>query len=230
MYEYKGFTGIFYKITDWIVTLAGSNLIWIIFNLPLLYLAFCMLFAQNINQLVILGVASLLISPFVFFPATSAMFAVIREWIMEEDIKIIRSFWRYYKENYARSMMGGLLIALMWLILMVDYYYFTTYVADGFIYLFVMLSFFLFVFTLHFFSFTVHVYTKLRETFKNALLLTFGTPLLTLGLGVICALIFYLSFQVITFLVPFFMGSLITYLSFSGFFKFFLKMKSVISE
>src|SRR5690625_7725182 len=53
------------------------------------------------------------------------MFAVTRKWVMKEiDIPIIRSFWSYYKENYLRSMLGGLILDVIWIIYVLDYYYF----------------------------------------------------------------------------------------------------------
>ncbi|MTW87671.1 DUF624 domain-containing protein [Virgibacillus dakarensis] len=228
--EFRGFAGLFYKISDLITMFTGSNLLWALFNLPLLYLVFSMLFVQNSNQLITLVVTMLILAPFIFFPATTAMFGVIRKRILGEDIKLMQSFWRYYKENYGRSMVGGLLIGFMWIVLIVDYYFFTAYVANWFMYPFLILALFLFVFTLHFFSLTVHVDSKLKETFKVGLLLTLGNPLLTLGLGVITGFIIYVSFQVVTFLIPFFMGSLISYLSFLAFYKFFMRFIKSIGQ
>ncbi|QGH33555.1 DUF624 domain-containing protein [Gracilibacillus salitolerans] len=224
--EGKGLIGGFYRISNIITRFVGINLLWILFNLPLLYLALCTIYAQNINQLMTLGVTITILAPFVFFPSTTAMYGVIRKFILSEEIRVFQSFLRYYKENYVRSMVGGLLIGLMWIVLIADYYYFTTFIEGWFKYLFINLALFLFVFTLHFFSLTIHVHTKLKDTFKIALLLTFGNPLLTLVLGAITVLIIYLSFNVITFLIPFFLGSLISYVSFYGFHKLFMKIHS----
>ncbi|WP_066196037.1 YesL family protein [Gracilibacillus timonensis] len=224
--EINGFTGGLYRISSLITIFTGSNLLWILFNFPIVYLILCIIFAQNVSQIITLGITILLITPIVFFPATTALYGVIRKWVYGEEIKIFQFYLRFYKENYIRSAVGGSLICLMWIVLFADYYYFTTFFANWFIYLFIVVAIFSFIFTLHFFSLTVHIHVKLKDTFKFAILLTFGKPLLTLVLGAIIVLIMYLSFYMLTFLIPFFLGSLITYLSFYGFHKFYMKIHS----
>ncbi|WP_163537548.1 DUF624 domain-containing protein [Gracilibacillus sp. YIM 98692] len=224
--EISGVSGKVYKITDWIMALATANFLWFVFNLPIVYLVFIMLLTERLLEWLALGAFVVILAPFVLFPATTAMFGVIKKRVIDEDIKLIRTFFIHYKENYVRSMLGGLIICLVLVILAVDYYFFMENVSKLFAYFFFIIAFFLLVFTLHFFSVTVHMYTSLFGAMKNACLITLGNPLLTLGIGLFSGFIIYCSFQIMTFLIPFFMGSLIALASYFGFFKFFLKVQA----
>src|SRR5690625_6075648 len=105
------------------------------------------------NVFIFISTMTIILLPFVFFPATTAMFSVIRRWIIGEvDVRIITPFWQYYKSNYVRSMLAGLAVMLIWIIFLLDYYYFVNFVHEGFEYLFYGLFIFLFMFTIHFFS------------------------------------------------------------------------------
>lgn len=225
MYGEKGVMNLLYKAADWLIRLISINFIWAISSLPVLYLAFSMFLSNDINQLLSLGFIALIISPFILFPATTAMYSLIRKWIMKKDVKVFRTYFQQYKNTYVRSMIGGILIALMWIILIVDYYFFITHVSEWFKYIFIVLAFYLLVFTFHFFSLTVHVYAKLRETVKNAFLLTVGAPLFTAGIGLISLIVVYLTYQLFVFFTPFVAGAILAYLSFFGFYKIFTKIQ-----
>ena len=63
--------------------------------------------------------------PLLFFPATTAMFASVRQWVMQGTISpLLKSYWGYYKENYKKSFLGGLILTAAWAVLIADYYYF----------------------------------------------------------------------------------------------------------
>lgn len=181
--------------------------------------------AKKPDEFILIGLIVLMILPFLFFPATTGMFAVIRGWVMNShDTSIITSFLKYYKENYIRSMIGGFIIVLIWLIFIVDYYFFTTHVNGHFKYLFIFLAIFLIAFTLHFISGTVHFEAKLFTSLKNALFITIGSPILSAGIGIINVLVIYISFNYLTVLIPLFIGPLIAIVSFYGFYKVYLKI------
>ncbi|KAA0965561.1 DUF624 domain-containing protein [Sporosarcina sp. ANT_H38] len=224
----KGSMGMIYNVSEWVIRYLIVNLLWFIFNIPIVFLLINLLMVKNTNEIIAICIIIFAIMPFLFFPATTGMFAVIRRWFMNErDIPIIRSFWKYYKENYVRSMTGGLIIGGMWLIFAVDYYYFTVRVSESFKYLFIFLFIFLLAFTLHFISTTVHFESKLFKSLKNSILITIGSPILSLGLGIITGLIVYVSFNYLTFIIPLFMGSLLALVSFSIFYKVYLRIESV---
>jgi uncharacterized membrane protein YesL len=95
--ETSVFMGGFYKLLEWISRLALLNLLWISFSLL---------------GLVIFG----------FFPATVAMFAVVRKWMLgKEDVSIIKTFWTAYKQEFLKSNLLGLIIFLIGTILYIDF-------------------------------------------------------------------------------------------------------------
>jgi len=172
------------------------------------------------HDLIFISAITVILLPLFFFPATSAMFAVIRRWIIGEvDVRIISSFWQHYKRNYVRSMVGGIAIILIWVIFLLDYYYFVNFVHERFEYLFYGLLIYLFMFTIHFFSNTAHFDMHVRLTLKNSLLMTLKNPVLSFIISVISLFILFISFSFAPFLIPFFMGSFIAIISFTGFYR-----------
>src|SRR5690554_6438116 len=188
-----------------------TNLLWLIFNIPLVYLAVNLIVVKNISELLMVAITIAVLMPFIFFPATTAMFAVVRKWVMKEtDSPIIRSFWRYYKENYLRSMLGGLILGVLWLIYVLDYYYFIIMIGESFSpallfflsIVFLILFIFLFVFTFNFISYTVHLNERLFTSLKETLIITIGNPLISSSIGGVNGFIIYISFSFFTFLIP----------------------------
>ncbi|MBM7573551.1 YesL family protein [Aquibacillus albus] len=225
--ELTGIIGGFYKISVWITRFAAVNLLWFIFNFPVFFFVYNLLLVETINELVVTVIILSVITPFIFFPATTAMFAVMRKWVMGEDIKLASSYWKYYKEEYKKSVIGGMVIGCFWLLLAIDYYfYINASQSKLFIAFFILLAFILAVFTLHFFSIIVHAQTKLFSAFKNAMYITIGSPILTIEIGLISGLILYFSFHGVAFLIPFFIGAIIAFVSFAGFLRFYSKVQT----
>ncbi|MFL6563189.1 MAG: hypothetical protein ACJ8MO_44725, partial [Bacillus sp. (in: firmicutes)] len=108
------------------------------------------------------------------------------------------------------------------------FYSYTFYqqVGSAFLSIYILLFGILFVFTVHFFSITAHFNVKLFASLKHSLLVTIGSPLITLGISIISGLLLFLSIKIITFLIPFFIGSLIAYSSFLGFYAHLKKVES----
>ncbi|WP_160718867.1 YesL family protein [Bacillus sp. USDA818B3_A] len=84
------------KIFAIALNLAYLNFLWIIFSLL---------------GLVVFG----------FFPATSAMFGVIRKWFLEDwDLPIFKTFWNLYKKEFIKSNILGYILFLAGFILYLD--------------------------------------------------------------------------------------------------------------
>lgn len=212
--ETSGFVRGMYSISVWVTRFVATNALWILFNLPIAYLTFNMLYAKTSDQLLINVITIAILAPFIFFPATTAMFGVVRQWVIgEPHIPLIRSFYKYYKENYVRSLLGGLIIVPLFIILIVDYIYFTK-TSSPLIFLFLFIGMFVFVFSIHFFSNTVHLKLKFYVALKNSMLLSIGRPVHTIGITAVSALIIYISLKIFTILILLGMGALITYFSF----------------
>jgi uncharacterized membrane protein YesL len=203
-----------YRFSEWITRIAGSNLLWLLFNIPIAYLTVNLFLVKTADQLLVNLFSIAFLAPFILFPSTTALFGVVRKWVLgETDAKLIRSFWKFYKENYVRSLLGGLIIIPIWIILVVDYFYFTN-IDSPIFYLFLLVGMFILVFTIHFFSNTVHFHLKFGATLKNSLILSIGRPAHTIGITLVTAIIVYISFNLFTFLIILGMGTLIAYGSF----------------
>ncbi|MDM5199005.1 YesL family protein [Fictibacillus enclensis] len=70
-------------------------------------------FVETLSSFFLLNLLWLLmcIPIFTIFPATAAMFGVVREWVLHKDLKVFNPFFRYFKENFKQS----LLIGLVWI-------------------------------------------------------------------------------------------------------------------
>ena len=135
-----------------------------------------------------------------------------------------RSYWRYYKENYKRSALSGLILTIAWMIWAADVYYFFNDKIVYMMFLFMIMGIILFVFSINLFSVTVHYHMKLVTALKNTFLLTIGSPVLFIAVAISSGVVLYISLNVFRFFLPFLTGSLIAFLSFSAFYRNYLKL------
>lgn len=216
----NNFLGRVQPVFEWIINLATLNLTWLVFILPIAYLSLLLVLVEDFSQMILLLISIIVLSPVLLFPATTALFGVVRKWFMKEDIKIIRSFWKYYKENYKRSFLGGLFISFLWLIGSVDYLYFkNTSPFINFLFLFILAL--LLLYTLYFFSDTVHTESKLSQSLKNVLIISITNPVFSFGIIILCIFIIYISFTYFPFLLLLFTGVFVAILSYYGYHKIF---------
>ncbi|WP_018930498.1 DUF624 domain-containing protein [Gracilibacillus lacisalsi] len=225
--EMRGIWGVFYIISLWLTRMAGINFLWFCFNLPVAMVVYNLLMVNDIEELFIFLGLLFILMPFVTFPATTALFAIVRRWIIGEEIKIIKGFWEYYKKNYFESLKGGIFLTLIWCSMLFYYYILKFHSLEIFTYLFYLLLALLFVFTIHFFSITVHFHSRTLTVLKHAMLFTVINPVLTMEIIVVSGLLIYLSSTYFSFLIPFFIGSTIAFVSFMGFYRFTSKLKIV---
>lgn len=163
--------GKIYKTMEFIMNAFLLNLLWLVLCLPILTI----------------------------FPATTAMFGVVREWKKQNDISIFSSFFRLLKENFKQSF----LIGLLWLVFTglllgdfiitnqlnssVKYILFSFFFLMGILYLFV---------SIYIFPVLVHYKVTWKYAIKNALLLSISrlhhTILSILIIAAVMVLCFYL--------------------------------------
>nr|WP_204497910.1 YesL family protein [Aquibacillus albus] len=181
--------GTLYSITEWISRFAFVNILWIAFSFV---------------GLILLG----------FFPATIAMFAIVRKWIRgESEIPVFKTFWFHYKKEFIKGNILGLILVLFFLIIYVDLqflqvnnnsFWVVTHIP---IYLFILA----FLFTLlYLFPVYVHFDIKLYQIFKNAFLIMVINPLSNF-LMIIGMVATYFAMTAIPGLAFFFGGSFLTY-------------------
>lgn len=182
--EFKGAMGGLYRITEWISRIAFSNILWALCSVPFLFCAVMkiIMLATNTggpNEQVTLNWAMGITAPFTVFPATAALFTVVRKWVMgNTDVSTFRTFFQGYKENYVKSMLGGGIYTLLFVVMYVDVTVYMTRMANFKIVGILMLVFMiiLFVSMFNFFSIIVHYQMTFKEVITNSILLTIARP------------------------------------------------------
>lgn len=219
-----GFMGGLYAVSEWIMRFSLVNLQWVVFNLPIALLLISMLYIESSDQLFYLTVPLVVMLPPLFFPATTAMFAKAREWVRkDEEEREPRKYVSYYKENYLTSLLAGFVFVTLWGILLADIYYFSGK-NEVLMNLFVVMGILLFIFTLNFFSVSAHYNMKLRGLLRQAFFITVGSPLLFLAVSISSGVVLYISLYIFPIIIPLFSGSLLAFLSFSAFYRLYLKI------
>ncbi|GIO84278.1 hypothetical protein J25TS5_12100 [Paenibacillus faecis] len=227
--EYKGLMGGFYKITEWIMRVSGSNLLWVLCSSPFLFVLMTkFLYMQNPEappENATLYLMAIL-APFTIFPATAALFTVVRKWVMgESDLSIIKLYFRGYKENYKQSMVGGLFYTLLFVIMYVDYYFYMTQLNNMQLLGMIMMIFLvlLSISLFNFFSLVAHYHLKVTLLIKNAILLTIIRPFRALS-TLICVVV--LAFLTLRFMWLVFIG-FATLTALVAFYNFFIAYNKI---
>lgn len=230
--EFRGLMGGLYRISEWIMRLSVINVLWVICSFPFFYLMLAGLIAsaESINYLKQSAVLIAIVTPFTLFPATGAMFTVARKWVTgDDDVPLFKTYFRGYKENYRQSMLGGLVFVLFGAVIYVNY---TFYLKQSgtlslLSILFIVLTVVMIAAIFHFFSIMVHFHMKFWQIIKNCLLITIGNPVMTIFLLTVNGIVIYVSVNHFTFLIPFFMGSIMAIVSFYAFHRIFDRMKTL---
>ncbi|WP_175495409.1 DUF624 domain-containing protein [Gracilibacillus orientalis] len=223
--QYAGLMGRFYVIADWVYKFSFANIIWLVFNIPIIFVLFNLLLADEIAVILVLFAMMLWLSPFVFFPSTIALFSVVNQFIKNEEVKLLSDFWGYYRGNYKKSMKIGAICTIFWAILIIDFFYVLELGNVVLTYVFIVLGFFALVYNLHIFSAAVNIDSKVRSLLKQVAIIMFGHPILSMSLGLLSLAFFYLITQWLTFLFPLFFGSILVFLSLLVFIKSYTNLE-----
>lgn len=232
--EFRGIMGGFYRISEWIMRLSVINVLWIVCSIPFVFVVFPLFTVEEITAdflrqyLLILGI----VAPFTLIPATGAMFTVARKWVTGDvDVPLFKTYFRGYKENYRQSMLGALVFELIAAVLYVNYYFYSTQTSTLKLLSFLFLLFMVLLGAafLNYMSIMVHFHMKFWQIVKNALLLTIGNPLNSIAILVLNGVVFYFSTR-FTFLIPFFMGSIISVVSFFMFYRSFERLREKVQK
>ncbi|WP_051475690.1 DUF624 domain-containing protein [Bacillus sp. J37] len=172
------------QLGEWCLNLFLLNCLWFIFSLVGAFL---------------LGI----------FPATVALFAVLRKLTMEpeEEVRIFHLFWKTYKSEFFRGNILGYVWAIMGAALLLDvrvlHQVETTFMHQVVtIALYLLLVLYMFI-TFYLFPIFVHYNLKFLEYYKYAFVLVIGRPIKTVLLSALMLLI-YLLFSLIPGLIPVF--------------------------
>ena len=175
-----------YRFCEWITKLACLNLLWLMFTIAGL------------------GVFGL-------FPSTTAMFTVTKKWLEEgEDVRLFKTFYHTFKEEFWRSNGLGIIITGISLIFYVDLKILTMMTDDAYYVGIPLLSLLIICSVILLYLFPVYVHYKgtYLQLFKNAFLISVAKPFHTFTLIMSVLGLSYIVFYHIT-IVLFFSGSLI---------------------
>ncbi|MEW9698511.1 YesL family protein [Paenibacillus sp. SI8] len=227
--EFRGVMGGLYKISEWIMRLSVINLLWMLCSIPVFFFGFMGLVSQSQDALISTLPILAVLAPFTFFPATAAMFTVTRKWVTgEEDVPLLKTYFRGYKENYVQSMVGGIFFIIIFAIIIVNYFF---YIKQGsslkiLAVLFIAFTVIATIALFNFFSIMVHLHMKIFQIFKNSILITIGNPINSIVLLLCNGAIVYICLTKLNFfLVVFFMGSIVATFSFWQFNRSFTKLQ-----
>jgi uncharacterized membrane protein YesL len=144
------------------------------------------------------------------FPATAAMFGVVRQWILQDDTAVFSVFMKYFKENLKQSMVIGILWGFFAFILYMNFTLMLQLGAMKFILLpFVVLFSVLMVFTtVYIFPVMVHYKLKVFGIIRNSFLLTMSfLPTSLLAALVLVGMFVLFLWQPFTVFISFSVGS-----------------------
>ncbi|MDQ0974722.1 putative membrane protein YesL [Neobacillus niacini] len=183
-----GFMGGLFRFSEWAMKLAYLNILWILFS--------------------ILG-----FGVFGVMPATVATFTIARKWLkLEEEIPIGKTFFSTYKKEFVKSNVIGFILAIIGMILYVNYQY--LHVIENpiiyivFVSLNLMMSFFCGILCLYIVPVYVHFDLKLSQYFKYALMIGIMNIHLTI-IMVVSIYLLYLFLIFIPGLIPVFVVSML---------------------
>ena len=196
--QMNGAIGGFYKVCEWMMKLAFVNFLWIIFSM--------------------LGIIL-----FGFFPATAAMFVIVRKLLMGNmDIPVFKTFWESYKKEFIKSNLLGLLVSVFGYFLYVDLHLLKS--SSGFIQLLyypallICLGFLLTI--CYVFPTYVHFDLKIYQVVKNAFFIMLVNPISTIIMIIGITAIYFLMIT-IPGLIPLFSGSALAFIiMWASFFAF----------
>lgn len=201
--EFKGAMGGLYRITEWISRIAFSNILWAVCSIPFLFMALLKVIMLasgegGANEQITLNWGMGVLAPFTVFPATAALFTVVRKWVMgNTDIGTFRTFFQGYKENYIKSMLGGIIYTLLFVVMYVDVTVYMTQMANFRIVgiLMLVLMIILFVSMFNFFSIVVHYQMTFKEVVTNSILLTIARPIRVFSTLIGAAVLVYIGLR-----------------------------------
>ena len=175
----KGLHNKLNDVGEWIYRLIFLNFLWIGFS---------------ILGLGVLGI----------FPATNALFAVLRKYLLnKKDVKIASDFYHFYRKDFVKSNVLGFVLTLIASVIWIDFRYFMSITNFGMFIvgnlMLVLVAFLLLALCVVFPIFS-HYEMSFGQYVKNALLYPF-THLLTMLLLVISIILYdFIVYQVPGFL------------------------------
>lgn len=216
--QMNGLMGGLYRLCEWIMRISAINLLWALCSFPIFFLLLQLLLIENLEEMMAILLLMAVIAPFLLFPSTSAMFSVVRKWVLGEvDVPLLKTFFKSYKQNYVQSMFGGIIFMALAVLLIINFRFYSNVESSFSILSGVFIAFLiiLFISVINFHNLLAHMHMKTWHIVKNAIFLTIGKPLTTLMIVLTAFVIIYLSATYLNFFLFFVAtGTVIAYMSF----------------
>ena len=194
----------FNQITTWMMKIAYLNILWLLFTIAGLFL-------------------------FGLFPATAAMFSVIRNWFIgKSEVSIWTAFWGFFQKNFVKLNGFALLFYGFAYFLYYDFSFIQLNPGKlDFLFPVLLLITLIFIITsIYFFPIYVHFDLKYFQYIKQSFLIAVVSPLETISI-ILSIIALYLIVTLLPGIIPLFTGSvlayIITWLSFRAFERIKLK-------
>lgn len=186
---------------EWIWKLILLNMLWIFFTFA---------------GLIVFGL----------FPATIAMFSIMRKWMMKKETQsLFREYWGYYKSEFKRSNMLSVFLGIFVYFILIDWRLVQSMDSSVTIVLYVGLvsvvlaTLFIFIYL---FPLYVHYEIAFLDAIKKSLFLAILNPILTIGM-VVTGLFLYFLFSAVPFLIPFLGASTYCWVFMKGAYTVFIR-------
>ncbi|SFJ52865.1 Uncharacterized membrane protein YesL [Halobacillus dabanensis] len=131
---------------------------------------------------------------FGLFPATVALFAVVRQWSRGNDEKFFRQFVTYVKKDFWQANILGYILVIMGFLLYADVQFILQmdgllqeFMKYGFVFLFILY----FIIAVYLFPVYVHYDLPLFKYFQFAFIIGFVKPIRTISIAA-CIVVIYL--------------------------------------
>ncbi|WP_062353991.1 YesL family protein [Bacillus kwashiorkori] len=201
----KGFINGYYQFSVWLLRFAYLNFLWVAFTLL---------------GLILFGI----------FPATAAMFAVVRKWVLKhDDINIFQVFWQTYKKEFIQINLIGFVLAIIGYLLSIQFMILRGQASLQYVlasYSIIALFILYLIILMYFFPIYVHFALKNTDYIKWPFVIGIVHPILTIFLFIVLGLLNSVTYMYIPGLLFFFGGSGNAYILMWGAQKTFVNYES----
>jgi uncharacterized membrane protein YesL len=150
---------------------------WWFLNVPYVLLGAYLWGAPDVTTVHTMGITGLMLLPFVAIPATVTTLALARRYVKsDEELPFLKVFWKYYKRDYVKSMILGIIntTVLTVFYLSIRYYAGISPLLAIFFYTLVFVTPFFFLYV---YSFLVDQELPLKAYLSNSMMLLFKHPI-----------------------------------------------------
>ena len=225
-----------YTVCQWVTKVYVSNLLWILFSIPVFITIYALAIQLNSNADIFMATfwpcitLIIVISPITLFPSTAALISIVRKWILKKEINsLFMDFVEGYKNNFKNSFKGGVVFAIVSFLLLTSIWLYGqlgTFMSIILYYLCIILLVLTCISSMFYISMIVHTESKWTIALKTSLIISIIYPLETIIMTVVTTSAIMLCMKY-TFLAPLIIGTFVTWYGFWRFERLYEKMLKI---